>query len=242
MATKESLLEKYATVQMLVGHMNAHGRPNSPFADRSRGQGRVLALLKLRDGISTREMAGVLGLRTSSLNETLAKLEKAGVIERRPSEQDKRVMLAFLTEKGRNQQQDGGTSEFDLFAGFSDEEMDALEAFFDRMIANLEQQLGPERVEQLKQAARMRDEMVARIMAGEDMPEGMPNRPAPPKPPAAHAYGNFGDARMLGGFHAGGFAGGFPEGFSGGHMPGFGEFPHGRACESSDAREEGAGC
>lgn len=198
MATKETLLEKYVTVQMLVGHISAQGRPGSPFADRSRGQGRVLALLKLRDGISTKEMAGVLGLRTSSLNETLSRLEKAGVIERRPSEQDKRVALTFLTEKGRNEQQGSASSELDLFAGFSDEEMDTLEAFFDRMIANLEGQLGHERVEQLERAARLREEMVARIMAGEDMPEGgMPSRPVPPMP---HAREGFGDMRAFGGF------------------------------------------
>ena len=170
MATEESVFEKYMLLQTLLMHANGHsGRPGqapSPLADKSKGQGRVLALLKLRDGISTKELATILDLRVSSLNETLGKMEKAGLVERRPSEADKRVMLIFLTEKGKGQQQDEPSEEPSafMFKGFSDEELETLEAFLDRMIANIEEELGPEAVATMKEAMELRDEMMRKIM------------------------------------------------------------------------------
>lgn len=70
-----------------------------PMADTSRGQGRILAVLKMKDGISTKDLSYLLGIRTSSLNELLAKLEKSGYITREPSKKDKRVMLIYLTDR-----------------------------------------------------------------------------------------------------------------------------------------------
>ena len=66
-----------------------------------RGQGQVIALLKQRDDLSTREMAELMDIRTASLNELLVKLEGKGLIERRKSETDGRVTIARLTEAGR---------------------------------------------------------------------------------------------------------------------------------------------
>lgn len=66
-----------------------------------RGQGQVIALLKQRDGLSTREMAELMDIRTASLNELLVKLEAKGLIERCKSDTDGRVTVARLTEAGR---------------------------------------------------------------------------------------------------------------------------------------------
>lgn len=66
-----------------------------------RGQGQVIALLKQRDGLSTREMAELMDIRTASLNELLVKLEAKGLIERCKSDADGRVTVARLTEAGR---------------------------------------------------------------------------------------------------------------------------------------------
>ncbi|WP_304426575.1 MarR family winged helix-turn-helix transcriptional regulator [uncultured Adlercreutzia sp.] len=72
-----------------------------PHSNPLRGQGQVIALLKHRDGLSTREMAELLDIRTASLNELLVKLESKGFIERCKSESDGRVTIARLTETGR---------------------------------------------------------------------------------------------------------------------------------------------
>ena len=202
MATKKSVFEKYLLLQTLSLHMQGHGRrpgqaPNTPWSDKSKGQGRVLALLKLKDGVSTKELATILDLRVSSLNETLAKMEKAGLVERRPSEADKRVMLAYLAEKGKAQQQDEPVENPHAFLleGFSEEELDALEGFLDRMIANIEKELGPEMVEAMKAAAKQREEMIQKIM-DEGTFEG--------KPPAGFGgfpgFGGFGRFPGFGGF------------------------------------------
>ena len=68
----------------------------------SRGQGRVLAILKRKDDISTKNLAIILGISVSALNSLLTKLEKNGYIIKEPSSEDKRVLLVKLTEKGKN--------------------------------------------------------------------------------------------------------------------------------------------
>ena len=68
----------------------------------SRGQGRVLAILKRKDNISTKNLAIILGISISALNSLLTKLEKNDFVVKEQSDGDKRVLLVKLTEKGRN--------------------------------------------------------------------------------------------------------------------------------------------
>lgn len=67
-----------------------------------RGQGRILALLALKDGIVSRQISQILDIRPSSLNESLGRLEARGLIERRKSESDGRRVEVYLTEAGRD--------------------------------------------------------------------------------------------------------------------------------------------
>ena len=80
-------------------HMLSH-KNVSPLQDTSRGQGRILAMLRLKSKITAKDLSYILGIRQQSLNETLQKLEKEGYIVRTPSPKDRRVMLISLTEKG----------------------------------------------------------------------------------------------------------------------------------------------
>ena len=68
--------------------------------DPYRGQGRVLAMLKMKPEISQKELTYLLGMRKQSLAELLAKLERGGYITRAPAEEDKRIMTIKLTEEG----------------------------------------------------------------------------------------------------------------------------------------------
>lgn len=68
----------------------------------SRGQGRVLAILKKKDNITTKDLAIILGISISALNLLLNRLKKSGFIVKEPSKEDKRVFLIKLTEKGRD--------------------------------------------------------------------------------------------------------------------------------------------
>ncbi|WP_423363762.1 MarR family winged helix-turn-helix transcriptional regulator [Mycoplasma sp. P36-A1] len=69
---------------------------------RLTGQQRVLAILKMEDGIDQSHLAEVLDIRKSSLAELLKKLELSEDITRVEDEQDKRSKLVYLTEKGLN--------------------------------------------------------------------------------------------------------------------------------------------
>jgi len=113
-------------------------------ADSSRGQGRILAILKMKDGISTKDLSYLLGIRISSLNETLGKLEKNGFIVREPSESDKRIILIRLTEKGENEEQkeDGGLG--NIFACLSKNEQEVFGLCIDKIIAKVEEEMGDE--------------------------------------------------------------------------------------------------
>lgn len=103
------LYDKLAKLQWLLQrqHLKNHAAVG-PMADTSRGQGRIMAFLRMKDGISTKDLSYMLDIRVSSLNELLAKLEKAEYITRQPSETDKRIMLIYLTPKGREEEGQGG--------------------------------------------------------------------------------------------------------------------------------------
>lgn len=139
-----ALYSKLTRLQWLLQrqHLQRHAE-RGPAADPTRGQGRVLAMLKMQPEISTRDLSYLLGIRQQSLNELLGKLEKAGYVARTPSEADKRVVMASLTEKGRAAQS-GGPDLSRIFGCLSETEGAAFSEYLDRIIAALEDELGLE--------------------------------------------------------------------------------------------------
>jgi hypothetical protein len=77
------------------------------------------------------------------MNELLAKMEKSGYITREASEDDKRVMLIRLTEKGRGLQAPRHAAMSGLFNCLSAEEQDILGGYLDRVADALEEEIGP---------------------------------------------------------------------------------------------------
>ena len=66
-----------------------------------RGKGRILTTLSREDGLSQRTLAERLDIRPQSLSETVVKLAEEGYIRRVASENDKRELLLFITDRGR---------------------------------------------------------------------------------------------------------------------------------------------
>ncbi|MBM9433990.1 MarR family winged helix-turn-helix transcriptional regulator [Flaviflexus equikiangi] len=136
--TNDELMKKFRYAMHL---MKPHGRgprgPHHPAADPTRGQGRILAALKLQDNIPTKDLAFILGMRVASLNELLVKLEAAGLVTRSQSEEDRRVVLISLTEDGRSIEQLQPETP-DAFAPLTDEQRAQLDEILDRMIDHLE--------------------------------------------------------------------------------------------------------
>jgi len=154
------LYEKLTRLQWLLHRQQIRSwTEHGPMADTTRGQGRILALLRMRDGISTRDLSYLLEVRISSLNELLSKLEKAGYITREPFEQDRRVMLVKLTEKGRNEQQPDPIDFGDIFSCLSDEEQQDFGAYLDRIIQALHESVGDDEEEWFGKVASLRERL-----------------------------------------------------------------------------------
>lgn len=135
------LWEQFSQFQYLLRKRYARRRHGGPTGDATRGQGRILAFLKLKDGVRTRDLAYLLDLRVSSLNELLAKLERNGYITREPDPEDKRVMLVRLTEKGRSEEQNAPSPD-GVFACLTEEERTRFSGCLAKLIAALESELG----------------------------------------------------------------------------------------------------
>lgn len=58
-------------------------------------------MLKLKLEITQKELTYLLDMSKQALGELLSKLEKAGYITRKPSEEDRRMIIITLTEKGK---------------------------------------------------------------------------------------------------------------------------------------------
>jgi DNA-binding MarR family transcriptional regulator len=214
------LYDKLAKLQWLLQrqHLKTHAAVG-PMADTSRGQGRILAFLRMKDGISTKDLSYMLDIRVSSLNELLVKLEKAEYITRTPSDTDKRIMLIYLTRKGKEeegQEVDSGN----IFSRLSPEEQVAYGEYTDRIITTLEEELGTDADRDVMaiwmEAAKERigTEEFERLMAMRGQMSRM--------------WGNMGDER---------FSGRFP-GFGG---EGHGRGMHGFGWPSRDGKDSSPG-
>ena len=176
--------------------------------DTTRGQGRILAALKLKDGIATRELAYVLGIRVPSLNEALSKLENAGHIVREPDPRDRRVQLITLTDSGRaltGQLGEGEPESDNIFEVLTEQERANLSDYLDRLIVRMHEDL-PD-----LEADRQEWEKAARERMGDDAFEAW----------AAQAQERGGFGALAGFGPLGGFGPGFgsqgfgPRGFGG---------------------------
>jgi len=134
-----TLYEKFSHMRRLL-RREYKRRAIDPACDRSEGQGRVLAALKANGPMKTRDLSGLLGIRSQSLNELLTKLESGGYIERKHSPDDKRVIIASLTEKGNCAR--SVSLALNIFESLTSEEKETLTGLFDKIIADIIQKTG----------------------------------------------------------------------------------------------------
>lgn len=99
---KDFLLEKFMrTFGLLHKYQHRYAAQEGYPGGAHRGQGRLLAMLGIKPGISQKELSYLLGMRSQSVGELLSKLEKSGYITRTPSEADRRAIDISLTEEGK---------------------------------------------------------------------------------------------------------------------------------------------
>lgn len=144
---KFDLIEQFTRIEWLLHryHLQNHTQ-HGPMGDPRRGQGRVLAILKLKPEISQKDLSYLLDMRPQSLGELLSKLEKSGYINRTPSETDRRVMNIKLTKEGSEATEQEFS--FDrIFECLKEEEQQNLSSYLGRIIETLETRLGDDPAE-----------------------------------------------------------------------------------------------
>jgi DNA-binding MarR family transcriptional regulator len=102
----------------------------------------ILMNVKKHNGCSQKEMAARLSIKPSTVNVSIQRLEKAGIVCRRRDEVDQRIMRVYLTEKGweivNSIYEFVKETDQIMFSGFTDAESCLLRRFFEQMQKNLE--------------------------------------------------------------------------------------------------------
>ena len=105
-----------------------------------RSQHRLLMILGKHPDCSQTAIAEKMEISPPAVAVTLKKLEKGGYISRQCLEEDNRVNEVVVTEKGRQAISESIVCfqevESAILKGFSDQEMEQLSGFLQRMIAN----------------------------------------------------------------------------------------------------------
>lgn len=128
----------------------------------SRGQGRVLAILKRRDNISTKNLAIILGISISALNSLLSKLEKKGYIVKEASADDKRVLLVKLTEKGRDLTIEPSVN-YDIFDCLDKNQKQEFDSYLNSIIHEVLEVIKKENPEKYEKLSKERNELVKEL-------------------------------------------------------------------------------
>ncbi len=144
---EELRVQVYRNFSLIYRNMTRHWmsrlQEQKSFKDPSRGQGRVLSILKMKPEISQKELLYLLDTSKQSLAELLSKLEKRGYILREPSEEDRRVMIVKLTEEGKNVEINSDKESVKKIAYldiFEDSELEVLNKFLEKIIVEFEKE------------------------------------------------------------------------------------------------------
>ena len=107
----------------------------------------IMGLLKEHDGYSQSELAARMHVKPPTVTVTVHRLEKAGMVIRRPDKKDQRVTRIYLSEKGRQVMEKATQAvaehEKILFGDFSEAELCLMRRFFLQILENIQKIPGP---------------------------------------------------------------------------------------------------
>ena len=121
-------------------------KPRNKGVNPYKGQGRILAILKMQPEIVQKELGYLLDISKQALAELLNKLEKKGYITRTKSKKDRRSYVIKLTDAGReampekSDERDNDNIE-EIFDCLSDEEQNNLINYMERIIGTIEEKI-----------------------------------------------------------------------------------------------------
>ena len=133
MENNRELKENYRRVGALLKRKFIRG--NNPDT-----QQKVLGILAQNDGITQKELSGMLGIRPQSGGEIVRKLENNGYVERIPDENDSRAQRLHLTEAGikENEKLNRQAEQETVFDCLDGEEKTMLNRLLMKIVANTE--------------------------------------------------------------------------------------------------------
>lgn len=127
------------------------------------GIGHVPVLMALRDGRAStqRDLARLAKIEQPSMAQMLARMERDGLVRRRPSDDDRRSSHVVLTSLARKRLPDAVAELLegnrDALRGFTDAEVATLLVLVERLIANLETLTGTADAKLIVEEGRHRD-------------------------------------------------------------------------------------
>ena len=108
-------------------------------------QGRILFVLWQKDGVPMSELSRQTGLATTSLTSMIDRMEEAGLVCRERTTADRRKVLIYLTDEARALEKDYDEVSDEMnavfYEGFSEAEAEQLDAYLNRVLANIEAHL-----------------------------------------------------------------------------------------------------
>lgn len=100
-----------------------------------------IMILSRRDGCSQKEMAECLEIKPPTVNVSIQRLEKSGMVCRKKDALDQRIMRVYLTDKGKETvkriMRKAEEMEKIMFQDFSETELCLMRRFFEQMLNNL---------------------------------------------------------------------------------------------------------
>lgn len=150
------LFYQFSMINEILDQRNK--KQNPEMKSITKGQGRLIVLLKRKDKLSTKELSEILNISVTSLNETLNKLEQKKFIKKVQSEKDKRILLVELTEEGRNLQFKDH-QDIDIFDVLTDEEKENLNNYMNRLILAVHDKFKEEDPEKYEKIIKNRKEI-----------------------------------------------------------------------------------
>ena len=156
MATRAEIMEKLGEVQHML-NIARHNRKEQEEATDA-NVARVLALLRLKSEISVEEMSTVLGIGADALGTTLGNMANDDLVVVTKDEDDN-VQSVTLGEKGQEEQPKPRDLQNVALDGFTDDEVDVLASFLDRIEAGVATEIGEDWKErEQERLAKKRDD------------------------------------------------------------------------------------
>jgi MarR family transcriptional regulator, transcriptional regulator for hemolysin len=107
----------------------------------TRSQWTLIAVIARHPGTTQREIAEILEMSEASAGRLIDRLCSEGLLERKPKTDDRRAYCIHLTDRAQAVVEQlsciAGAYELETFAGFDAEELARLEAYLDRLAANV---------------------------------------------------------------------------------------------------------